>query len=39
MERAVELATANPYWNPRPFDRDDIGALIQQAYNGARPSN
>lgn len=38
IERAAELATANPYWNPRPFDRDDIRALIQQAFEGARPN-
>ncbi len=39
IDRAAGLATANPYWNPRSFDRDDIRALIEQAYAGARPDD
>ena len=37
IERAADVASANPYWNPRSFDRDDIKALIEQAYAGERP--
>jgi len=38
IERAVDVATANPYWNPRVFDRGDIETLIRQAFAGERPS-
>lgn len=34
LPRAVELATANPYWNPRPVERDAIAALIARAFAG-----
>ncbi len=39
IDRAADLATQNPYWNPRPFDRADIHALISQAYAGKRPND
>lgn len=39
IDRAADLATQNPYWNPRPFDRDEIRELIAQAWRGARPEN
>ncbi|MGI9499074.1 MAG: maleylacetate reductase [Geminicoccaceae bacterium] len=39
IERAVEVATANPYWNPRRFERHEIKELIEQAYAGERPKN
>ncbi len=39
IDRAADLATQNPYWNPRPFDRTDIHALISQAYAGTRPND
>ena len=32
IERAADLAVANPYWNPRPFSRDDIRALLADAW-------
>ena len=35
--KAVEVAMANPYWNPRPLSRDAIEALIAAAYHGVRP--
>jgi len=38
IQRAVDVASANPYWNPRDFDRNDIEALIQKAYAGKRPT-
>lgn len=37
LDRAAEIATANPYDNPRPFDRADIRALLQDAWAGKRP--
>lgn len=35
---AVSIALENPYWNPRPLDRDGIEAVIRSAWEGARPS-
>lgn len=37
IERAAELATASPYWNPRPIDRAGIRALLDDAFHGRRP--
>ena len=28
----------NPYWNPRPIERDAIRALLQRAWAGDRPA-
>ncbi len=39
IARAADVASANPYWNPRKFDRGDIETLIKQAYRGDRPTN
>ncbi len=39
LDRAAEIATKNPYWNPRPFDRAAIRALLQDAWEGRRPQN
>jgi maleylacetate reductase len=40
-ENGVELATdralSNPYWNPRPLERDALRGLIARAYAGERP--
>jgi alcohol dehydrogenase class IV len=33
----AELATAKPYWNPRPPTREGILALLQDAHAGRRP--
>ena len=38
LDRAAELAAANPYWNPRPIERGAIRVLLQHAYEGTRPS-
>jgi maleylacetate reductase len=38
LDSAAELACASPYWNPRPFTRDDIRGLLQAAFDGARPN-
>jgi len=38
LDRAAEIATENPYWNPRPIDRQSIRALLQDAWEGKRPA-
>jgi alcohol dehydrogenase class IV len=41
LDRAADLAVANPYWNPRPIgaqQRDEIRALLQRAFEGVRPN-
>lgn len=37
IDRAADLATQNPYWNPRPFDRHQIRTLIENAFHGHAP--
>lgn len=37
LERAAELATQNPYSNPRPVEYGGVLALLRNAYIGARP--
>jgi maleylacetate reductase len=37
IERAVELITAAPYWNPRQVDPASLRALLQRALNGEPP--
>lgn len=37
LERAADLAVANPYWNPRPIERAAIRALLEHAFTGAPP--
>ncbi|WP_035827834.1 maleylacetate reductase [Cupriavidus sp. SK-4] len=37
LDRAAEIASANPYWNPRPISREDLRALLQDAFDGTRP--
>ncbi len=38
LDRAAELATRNPYSNPRPIERGAVRALLQAAWEGARPA-
>src|SRR5215469_4045899 len=35
--QATEASLANPYWNPRPLEKEAIRALLTAAYEGARP--
>ena len=35
IEKAVAIATQNPYWNPRPLVEDDLRDLITRAWSGA----
>ncbi len=37
LQRAAELATQSPYYNPRPVTTESIYALLQDAYAGATP--
>ena len=39
LDRAAEIAVANPYENPRPIGRESIRGLLQRAWDGARPEN
>ncbi|MDJ0919857.1 MAG: maleylacetate reductase [Henriciella sp.] len=38
IEKAVEIAFKNPYFNPRPLEEAGIRAIIQAAWAGDRPS-
>jgi maleylacetate reductase len=37
LDRAADLATQAPYWNPRPIERNAIRKLLDDAYFGHRP--
>lgn len=37
LDRATDIALSNPYWNPRPIEREGIRQLLQDAYEGKRP--
>jgi maleylacetate reductase len=37
VDRAADLAVKNPYWNPRPVERDAIRELIARAFAGMTP--
>jgi alcohol dehydrogenase class IV len=37
IELATDRALSNPYWNPRPLEREAIKGLIARAYAGQRP--
>jgi len=39
LDRAADLAAANPYWNPRPIERDAIRALLSDAFHGRPPTS
>lgn len=38
LDKAADLALANPYWNPRPLERSAIRALLDDAWAGRPPS-
>ncbi|SAK43583.1 alcohol dehydrogenase, iron-dependent [Caballeronia hypogeia] len=38
LDRACEVAMSNPYWNPRPVEEKPLRALLQRAWEGARPA-
>ncbi len=37
LDRAADIATKNPYANPRPVTREGIRQLLQEAYDGHCP--
>ena len=37
LDRAAELATMKPYWNPQRVERESIRALLQSAFDGTPP--
>ncbi|MEM8986926.1 MAG: maleylacetate reductase [Pseudomonadota bacterium] len=38
IDRAVEITFENPYWNPRPLERDGVCDIIRAAWEGRRPA-
>lgn len=38
LDRAADLATKNPYYNPRPVTRDAVRQLLEDAFHGRRPA-
>jgi alcohol dehydrogenase class IV len=38
LDRAARLASENPYYNPRPVDHDGVRKLLEDAWQGRRPS-
>lgn len=38
LDPMAELATANPYWCPRPIEKTAMRDLLQRAFEGARPA-
>lgn len=39
IARAVDLALANPYWNPRAIEREGLHRLITAAWEGSPPQS
>jgi maleylacetate reductase len=37
LDRATDLATQNPYWNPRPVETQALRRLLQHAWDGREP--
>lgn len=37
IDAVVNLALANPYWNPRPVEPDRLRAMLERAWAGAPP--
>ncbi|MBI1778705.1 MAG: maleylacetate reductase [Proteobacteria bacterium] len=37
IERVANLAVTQPYWNPRPVEREAILQLLLRAWSGSRP--
>ena len=38
LDKAADLAVQNPYWNPRPVERDAIRDLLARAWAGDPPT-
>jgi maleylacetate reductase len=37
LDRAADIATESPYYNPQPVDREGVRALLDNAFHGRRP--
>ena len=37
LDKAADIATRNPYYNPKPVSREGIRGLLENAYHGRRP--
>ncbi|ALE59173.1 maleylacetate reductase [Paraburkholderia graminis] len=37
VSKAADIASSNPYWNPREIERDALLALLQDAFDGVAP--
>jgi maleylacetate reductase len=37
LDRAADLAVADPYWNPRPLERAALREVLERAFIGAPP--
>jgi maleylacetate reductase len=37
LDRAAQLATQNPYYNPRPVDYTGVREILENAFRGSRP--
>jgi maleylacetate reductase len=37
LDRAAEIAAADPYWNPRQIDQTGLRAMLQDAFDGTMP--
>ena len=37
LDKAADIATQNPYYNPKPVTREGIRELLDNAYHGRRP--
>lgn len=38
LDRVADIASTNPYWNPRPVERAGVRRLLQDAFDGQPPS-
>jgi len=34
VDKGTEIAVSNPYWNPRPVEKETIRELIRRAWAG-----
>jgi len=39
LDQVADLATRNPYYNPRPVERTGVRTLLQAAFDGTRPAS
>ena len=39
LDQVADLATRNPYYNPRPVERTGVRTLLQAAFDGTHPAS